>query len=354
MKTSFLSKTLGLLGMIVFIGCSNDDNRPPVIAAPSDGAVLQPTVGGSTQPNHVFVNLRTEQTFPINRESWDLGFYCGNDFRVVINGSIQMAVKAMNTTDITLPQQIDEAVAVGTFDPANVAFIDHPTGDMNQTAIQQISTTLNENQVYLVNLGTQIPNAPATTGAINITGENRGWRKIRVLRNGQNYVLQHAAIASSQFTEVTIEKNTQYNFVFYSLVNNQKVVVEPKKDEWDLNFTAFTNTLPGFGSYLFSDGVLTNVRNGVVAYQVLNSTGFSYDTFTISDVDNALFSNDQRTIGANWRSGGGPTSLPSVRDDRFYVVKDTQGNVYKVQFISMTNAQGERGFPTFQYALLAQ
>jgi hypothetical protein len=352
MKTAFLSKSLGLLSIALFMSCSTDDNKQTTIAAPSDGAVLQPTVGGSTQPNQVFVNLRTEQTFPINRESWDLGFYSGNDFRVIINGAVQMAVKAMNTTDITLPQQIDEAVAVGTFDPTNVAFIDHPSGDISQTAMQQISTSLNENQVYLVNLGTHVPNTPASIGAINIAGENRGWRKIRVLRNGQNYVLQHAALAASQFTEVIIEKNPQYNFVFYSLVNQQKVVAEPKKDEWDLNFTAFTNTLPGFGSYFFSDGVLTNVRNGVMAYQILNNTGFSYDTFTINDVDTSLFSNDQRTIGANWRSGGGPTSLPSVRDDRFYVVKDTQGNVYKVQFISMTNAQGERGFPTFQYALL--
>jgi hypothetical protein len=88
----------------------------------------------------------------------------------------------------------------------------------------------------------------------------------------------------------------------------------------------------------------------------LNSAGVAYADFSLTNVVTANFdletSVDQRVIGSNWRNGGGPTSLPSVRDDRFYVVKDVAGNIYKVRFVAMSNAAGERGNPTFEYQKL--
>ena len=57
---------------------------------------------------------------------------------------------------------------------------------------------------------------------------------------------------------------------------------------------------------------------------------------------------DQRAIGDKWRS----VFDKAVYDDVFFVVKDAAGNHYKVKFISMLNADGHRGFPMFQYALL--
>jgi hypothetical protein len=44
--------------------------------------------------------------------------------------------------------------------------------------------------------------------------------------------------------------------------------------------------------------------------------------------------------------------LPSIRTDRFYVVKDAAGNYYKVKFLAMTNDAGLRGNTTLEYAIL--
>jgi len=343
---------VSLSSLLFGTSCSSDDNGSTPVLLPSDGAVLQPTVGGSTQPNQVFVDLSSENTQQVNRGSWDLGFYGGSDFRVVINGSVQMAVKKLTTTDISQPVEEDLAVAVGTFDPQNVAFIDEPSGNIAQTAIAEVSENLAENFVYLVNMGTQIPSIPAATGAINTAGESRGWKKIRILKSGNQYKLQFADLNATQFTEVTINKKADYNFTFYSLLTNTEVQVEPKKVDWDINFTTFTNIIPNAGSYFYSDIILTNTKGGTTAYQVMNAEGISYDSFTKTMIDENLFSSDQRAIGANWRNGGGPNALPNVRDDRFFVVKDVAGNYYKLQFIAMTNTAGERGNPTFQYALL--
>ena len=78
----------------------------------------------------------------------------------------------------------------------------------------------------------------------------------------------------------------------------------------------------------------------------------TYADFTLANVNSTNFNIDQRGIGSSWRNGGGPGSLPSLKDNVFYVVNDTDGNLYKLQFLALTNADGERGYPEFVYSLL--
>ena len=107
-------------------------------------------------------------------------------------------------------------------------------------------------------------------------------------------------------------------------------------------------------TYGFSDFITTNMKGGTKAYQVLTSE-FTYNAFAKSNIVEANFTvsaTDQRIIGSNWRNGGGPSTLPSVKTDRFYVIKDVAANYYKVKFLAMTNDEGVRGNPTIQYAIL--
>src|SRR5690606_8179761 len=130
---------------------------------------------------------------------------------------------------------------------------------------------------------------------------------------------------------ITISKDANYNFVFLNLKNGQKVSVQPKKEQWDLSFTGFTNYYGQPGSlitYYFADFITTNMLGGTKVYMVESSAenlDSAFAAFSISNVDASKFaasSNDQRIIGDTWRNGGGPNSGPSIKDDRFYVVKD--------------------------------
>lgn len=319
----------------------------------STGGQATPAVGGSNQPNQVFFDLSSGQYTTAVRTNWDFGFYGGDKFRVVINGSVAMAVKALNTTNIDVPQTIDAAVGVGTFDAANVAFIDNPNGFLGSTAIAEISATEADNKVYLVNMGLSVPTTPAGNGSVNVAGAHRGWKKIRVLRDGDGYKLQYADLAATTHTEIAIAKDPTYNFTYFSLQSGAPVVVEPVKTAWDLNFTTFTNIIEGSGSYFYSDFVLANTKGGVRGYQVMTSD-IPYDSFTLANLipnDDRLntdIEQDQREIGANWRN-----VIPiQLYTDRYYIIQDPAGNVYKLRFTALLSQQGQRGNPAFQYALL--
>jgi len=325
---------------------------------------VAPAIGGPNVPNQVYVDLSSGASTPVKRTSWDLGFYSGSEFRVVLNGSIKMAVKKLDITDMTQVVTVDNTVAVGEGGGSGVVngnkdYVDGPSGDITLTAMSEVSSTDSENKVYLVNLGFGLSTVVPNAGSVNAYGDARGWKKIRILKSGSDYKLQYADVAATTFSEVTITKNSAYNFTFFSFDTKAVVAAEPEKAKWDLNFTSFTNhTNMGTGlvSYPFQDFIVTNAKGGTRAYQVLNSAGVAYAAFTLANVTTANFeapaAADQTVIGSNWRNGGGPTTLPSIKDDRFYVIKDAAGNIYKVRFVAMINAASERGNPSFEYSLL--
>lgn len=359
MKKNLLALSLAILSLV---SCSNDDVTP--VEIPSVGDVLQPNVGGPNQPNQVYVDLSTGKTEAVNRASWDFGFSSGTDFRVILNGAVKMAVKKLETSDITLPQEINNEVAVGAGTTASSnGYVDNPSGVLEGagsgigTAIAEISVTDGENKVYLVNLGFSISTSTPNIGSVSIDGEARGWKKVRILRNGAGYKIQYANLDSVTFSEVIIAKDDNFNFTFFSLTTEKIVAVEPLKEKWDLNFTTFTNYV-NFGTevtYGYSDFIVSNRMGSTKVYQVVESESITYDVFSKLNVVEGNFEAsilDQRTIGSNWRNGGGPSSLPSIKTDRFYIVKDAAENYYKIKFLTITNDAGERGNPAFEYAIL--
>ncbi|MBX2965818.1 MAG: HmuY family protein [Cyclobacteriaceae bacterium] len=317
--------------------------------------------GGATFPNKVFIDLSANRQTAVARTTWDLGFYTGDDFRVILNSSNTMLVYALDKTDLNAVTNTDTAVlrnrlsseaifAAITSPPAPewvadaINWIDDPAGDLTKTAIAQVSATASENKVYIVNRGT----GPGTPGAA------LGWKKIRVIRNGNGYTLQHADINATTFSEIQIQKNSAYEFQYVSFASGA-VVVEPERTRWDIAWTGFNNST-NFGTgpipYYFQDIILQN-RVGVQTVQVLTATK-SYETFAEADLDGLDFGvQTQIKIGADWRSGGGPGTPPAVRTDRFYVIKDADGNYYKLKFTALTT-DGERGRPVIEYKLVKQ
>lgn len=358
---------LSLAASVFMTSCSGDDsNGNGTATGPAEGSIVQPSVGGPNQPNQVYIDLSSGESKAVQRTAWDLGFYTGTEFRVVLNGSLKMAVKKLETTNIDEVQQADPTVNVSFATESSLGYVDNPTGVLTGagsgegTAIAEISANDAENNVYLVNMGFGLSTQTPDVGSAQVDGESRGWMKIRILRSGSDYKLQYAAIDATTHQEVTIAKNATYNFTFFSMVNNAEVMVEPKKTDWDINFTTFTNYYPNgevVVLYPFADYTLLNIKGGTRAYEVVADTPdggeTAYNAFSITDIDHSLFAAsvaDHRFV--NWRTEAGPNTAMTVKTDRFYVIMDAEGNHYKVIFRALKNDAGERGYPVFEYKLL--
>lgn len=318
----------------------------------SIGGNFSPNVGGPNQPNQVYIDLSAQTETAVRRDTWDLKFYSGDEFRVKLNSSLFMMAAELPTTDLASVSESDledlesqmEFLVAGSNE-----YVDNPNGELNETAISEISINPTENKVYLLKMGYEIGTNVPEVGSVAISGSSRGWKKIRVLRQGNDYILQYADLNSASHQEIVITKDLSQNFTFFSIENQSIVNFEP--ENWDLNFTTFTEVeefpTGGFTAYGYSDYVLTNVLSNVKAYQVMTSE-IAYQEFTLSNVQAANFELDQRVIGSNWRN----VFEATIVSDRFYIVSDPEGNQYKLRFLSMVDENGVRGYPKFEYELL--
>jgi hypothetical protein len=304
--------------------------------------------GGATFPNKVFIDLSANRQTAVLRTNWDLGFYTGTDYRVVLNSSVGMMAKQIAKNDLTQVSAADTIgfstdVVFSQFAPttSSLAYIDYPDGDLTKTAIGAVSATATDNKVYIVNQGM----------GIGTPAPERGWKKIRVLRNaGGGYTLQYADINATTFSSIDIAKEETYFFKYISF-SSGAVIVEPEQKKWDIAWTYFSN-VTNFGTgevpYLFQDVVLIN-RNVSASKVMVASKAFA--DFNEADIPALTFSSVQTAIGSDWRSGGGPTSAPSIRTDRYYIVRDGDNNYYKLRFTALTQ-NGERGYPAYEISLV--
>lgn len=100
--------------------------------------------------------------------------------------------------------------------------------------------------------------------------------------------------------------------------------------------------------------MFSNIHAKTEVAEILTTENLKYDTFKSSDLTNPIvkFSKNRDVIGANWRVTTGTTA--GVKTDRFYVVKDSKGNNYKLKFnrFGAGNDGGTRGKPVIHYELL--
>jgi hypothetical protein len=305
---------------------------------------------GSGALNSVFVDLSSNSMVNVKRDSWVLGFSSGTDFRVRLNNTngtsgIKLAGKfdlnAVTAADVVLD---DLAIKLGSTDANSFANIDNVDGDVTKDIIAGVSVTDADNPVYIVN-----PSGGSHSSVLSLDN----LLKIRILRKGNGYTLQYAKLKETTFKTLDITKDGANNFVFVAFADVAKVVnVEPSKAKWDFVWTwsvyyGLMGTAPY--PYGFSDVVFVNNLGGAQAAQVATAT-VSYADYKESNIATTTFKAERNVIGSDWRSTSPATG---VKTDRFYVIKDAAGNVYKLRFISMgAGDPGKRGEPVLEYVLV--
>ncbi len=296
---------------------------------------------GSAAGNSVYLDLSGNTQTPVLRDSWDLGFNSGADFRVIINNTNGASAVQINKSDINAVSDKDidlTTLAVGQ-GAGTFALYDDVTGDLTKTVIKEISATDADNKVYVIN---------RAGGSGSVLAADKIY-KVRILRKGTGYTLQYAKLNETTFKTLDVTKDDAYNFQFASLEKGAAVSVEPVKARWDIVW-GYSLYFTGPTPYAFSDLVFINHRAGVTAAEVLTSTA-TYDAYAESNVSTTTFVADRDVIGSKWRVTSGGTV--GVKTDRFYVVKDAAGNVYKLRFINFHASDGgERGKPKLEYKLV--
>jgi hypothetical protein len=297
--------------------------------------------GGSNAANSVYVDFSNNEQTAVARKSWNVGFSCGDDFAVILNGTTSGTAKEVSIAVDAVVNSVDSASYANALAITRTAedfkILDDWAGNLSKTTIQ-------EGKVYMVNLGeSQTP-----LYKVKVTKKDAG-----------TYTLQYAKINESTVKSMEVVKNSSYSFVYVSFAENKTVSVAPQKEKWDIVWgkSLYQTVSDGVTiPYAFSDLVMINAKAGVSAAEVISASAeanlAAYASFTRTNAQALQLSTGVDAIGSKWRNTVG-TPL-GVFTDRFYVVKDPAGHFYKLQFVKMgvNSDGGTRGYPQIKYELL--
>lgn len=336
-----------------FTACKKDVDPvfPPLTEAQIQLNGIAGTEAGSVAGNSVYLDLSTNRQTAVLRSGWDLGFYSGTDFRVILNNSSVAGAKVLAQNSLAAVGATDTiglTLSTSQFNPLppDLAYFDNIAGDLTKTVIPAVSAVDADNKVIILNRG--------TGGGIAA----RPWVKLRVLRNNAGgYTLQYAGIQETTFRTIQVPKDASFHFKFISFENGI-VNAQPEKENWDLVWT-YSVFESNFGAgpvpYNFSDLIAINYLSGVTVATKI------YANATTADAAYAAFNTDSVAltsgVGSRWAIGSGWRSTQpatGARPERFYVIKDATGNYYKLKCLSMGIGAdgGIRGKPQFKFSLI--
>lgn len=321
-----LNKLLPYLAVIlVFYSCFKEDT--PIDPVSRNGI----RISGNMYHYQSFYDLSTDaiQTNPNNK--WDLAFENGTaGWRIRINYSNFLGIYrtgSFNFLETSYPVTDKNWI------------YDASSGNPDSTAIGNWKEVMGEgHQVYLLGSYDGVRYKP--------------FKKLKFLEvTDTSYSFSYSNLDNSDSATVTIKKMNEYNYTYYSLHTKDTVIVEPQKENWDILFTQYTTTLytnEGVPTPYIVRGIYLNPFN--VAAALDTTTG--YPNITTANVSSFQLSVVQDVIGYDWKSveinQSANTARYTVRQNHSYIIRDTEGSLYKLHFLSYVNDSLLVGYPLFE------
>ena len=266
---------------------------------------------GASYTSQVYYKLNTKTETTVAANSWDLAFFRASNYEhgIRVNDGIGIEVfeaanqaTAWNTIDITNEAAWSKLYNSDT-DRINGAFMQgsatYGWGEYN-TATHHITGTI----IYVLKY---------TDGS---------YKKFICEDFYGGYTIKYASWNGSDWSEdksavISNSNNSNNTYNYFSLQNDNEVIVEPAATDWDFVFTKY-----------FTD-VSTSKYN---VTGVLSSDNITVATATGDTTNNLSYSEAINTIGYNWKSLNYTTYTYEVDSNLKFYVKDKDEKIYKLYF----------------------
>ncbi|MBC7426225.1 MAG: HmuY family protein [Bacteroidia bacterium] len=291
---------------------------------------------GADYNKQIFFDLGTN-TFKTNEISdWDICFDAKpSGYGVFINNGTNVLAKktgSYSPLDVTYE------------DTFNINLYDEQTGDLYKSAIGDWTKYVRDfgggpvNGIFILDLGNKL-----------LTKDR--YKKISIIRSDDtSYSIKYCNLNEAKWETYTIAKSKTENFTYFSFKGLGQIVknVEPEKNTWDLEFTQYKHIFYNQGPDPFPykvTGILINPNH--VSVYIDSVTNFN--DLTPAICSNLKLSSRRDIIGYNWKTIDFGTYNYSVNSNINYIIKDTEGKIYKLRFLDFYNANRIKGYPKFEF-----
>ena len=183
-----------------------------------------------------------------------------------------------------------------------------------------------------------------------------------ISKTNNSYTFKYASAKTLDIiNEVTINRSTGFNYVYFSYAVNDIIPVEPPQRDWDILCSPYLGwwetDIPGEYSPYSQSGILINNEYGVRIARVFDPA-ITFEDIDISFIDEHEFTDMKGAVGSNWKLLGsvGSENLYTMDPDKKYIMKkydyETDKDMYfKLQIVDY-KLNGEDHYPTIEFKYL--
>jgi hypothetical protein len=337
MKLKTAISLLIIAGSFSLMSCFKEDDMIP--PHKPGNANTGEVVMTETYKFQVYYDLSTDSTLFSNEKTiWDLGFDCADSgWQIILNSAKFMKLTKTGFTSIS--EFFDTTGVEWTFDASSGNPDSNAVGEWIDITASPATYT---NEVYIIDRG------------MDEEGKMLGAKKIQFYKwDNFNYYLRYANLDGSNPDSCIITKDLTKNYVGFSFnKRGYQIEIEPERYSWDLFFTQYTTILYTDVGHIPTPylvlGVLLNpnaVMAGVLYDIDFNKVDFDY-------IKNITLSSRKDVIGYEWKQYNFQSGIYEVNTQNTYIIRDTDGYLYKLRFISFYNDNGDKGYPQFEFVRL--
>lgn len=326
MIANYIQNSLYIILLTVLLtGCFKEDS--PIQPVSQNGV----SIAYSLYNYQTFYDFSTNMMQSNRNDKWDIAFENGaKGWHIRINYSNYAGIYRTESTD---------------FKASSYPIVernwlyDASSGNIDSTAIGNWKEVSGEDtRVYLFGIYDGVRYNP--------------YRKLKFLSvSDTSYVFAYSSLDNSDVDTVTIQKNNEFNYVYFSFNKRDTVKIEPAKTSWDIVFTQYTTTLytdEGIPTPYVVRGVYLNPYNVAAAIDTITN----FAKITPDLLPSYGFYTKQDYIGYKWKSVEINQSANSARynvnNTYSYLIKDLDNQYFKFRFLSYVNDSLIVGFPKFE------
>lgn len=332
--------------LLAFLAVSCIPEEDPV--TPKDrGNLLTGYMEKSIYDYQGFFDLSSNKFVSYNvKSSWDIGLNCETNY-IILNGARPARGAYANIADFTLANESNTPDSL---------YIDEPDGNWDESAmgkwwIDETGNEVKQSKIFYIDRGRDERRRPLGIFKFQITD----WDE-------SSYTIRFGDIKKSTIYSMKVKRDPNYNFVYVNFSDTSKLqIVEPEKNSWDLFFTENSEYVPldAIGVGEGSDAIPYQVRgvylnpNKVEAILFSKNDSIKFEDITRDDIATLPLSNKLNAIGYDWKAFSLDGDAYTVNPKLIYIVKDIDGLLYKLRFISYFSKDGGvRGFTSFEFQQL--
>ncbi|HNQ11645.1 MAG TPA: HmuY family protein [Bacteroidia bacterium] len=332
MRSWILFIALGLF----FSSCEKNETALS-LNAPGNLTLMQASMGNTYQ-SLVFVDLYENKTYSAPYNSFDLAFEAsaqGN--RVYLN---QAKFMFAGRSGYALMNMADSTGVNWKTDHEHLY-------DDSLAMSSYYQNSIFSGEVFIID-----------RGAYEHSGAER-FRKFKVdTVDANGYQISYSYLDNSGYQTFFIPKNNAYALMYFNFSGGgQLVSVAPPSSKWQLMFGKYIHEYKEepIGSpfrYYLVTGTLLNRWNQIEAGMLAKDSLPDYIPF--ADLEFGQAQMVQRYtqaayIGFEWKQFSFSTNLYSIVPDRYYIIKDATGYLYKLRFLDFYDTSGNKGTAIFEY-----